>query len=121
MVGDHTHIFWDCPKIQPYWRDIKEELEKIIHIDIPFDPVFILLEKTTEQNFTKDQCYILHILLMIARKMITMCWMQPEPPTVAQWKKRCGQVQMMENMTAILQLKLPLFLRRWTPVILYMA
>lgn len=121
MVGDHTHIFWDCPKIQPYWRDIKTELEKILHMDIPFDPVFILLEKTTEQNFSKDLCYILHVLLMIARKMITMHWMQPEPPTVAQWRLRCNQVQLMENMTAILQLKLPLFLRRWTPVILYMG
>lgn len=35
MVGDHTHIFWDCPMIQTSWKDIKEELDNIFRMDIP--------------------------------------------------------------------------------------
>ena len=120
MVGDHTHIFWDCPVIQTYWKGIKEELEKIFGTDIPLDPLFFLLEKTQEELFTKDQCYMLHILLMIAKKIITINWMKPSPPTIAQWIQKVRQVNTMENMTAILQLKVPIFVRRWTPVILYL-
>ena len=61
---------------------------------------------------------MLHILLMIARKIITINWMQPSPPTKAQWIQKVKQVHTMENMSAFLQLKVPLFIRRWTPVIL---
>ena len=37
MVGDHTHIFWDCSKLQTFWKNIKEELEKILTVDLPMD------------------------------------------------------------------------------------
>ena len=63
---------------------------------------------------------MLHILLMIATKNITINWMKPSPPTLAQWIQKVRQVNTMENMTAILQLKVPIFVRRWTPVILYL-
>ncbi len=23
-IGDHTHIFWDCQKIQEFWKNIKK-------------------------------------------------------------------------------------------------
>ena len=42
MVGDHTQIFWDCPKIQIFWKKSKEELEKILAMDHPMDMLFLL-------------------------------------------------------------------------------
>lgn len=118
MVGDHTHIFWDCSVIQTYWKDIKEEVDNIFRVDLPLDPFIFLLEKIPENLLSKDQHHMLHILLMIARKIITINWMKPSPPTIAQWIQKIKQVRTMENMTAILQLKLPVFVRRWSPVIL---
>uniref|UniRef100_A0A8C5H005 Reverse transcriptase n=1 Tax=Gouania willdenowi TaxID=441366 RepID=A0A8C5H005_GOUWI len=27
LVGDYTHVFWDCPKLTNYWKDIQGEIE----------------------------------------------------------------------------------------------
>ena len=42
MVGDHTHIFWDCLKIQIFWKNVKEELEKSLAMDLPMDSVIFI-------------------------------------------------------------------------------
>ena len=61
MVGDHTHIFWGCPKIKVYWNNIKKEMDKIFRTDILLDPLSTLLDITQEQMFNRDQCYIIPI------------------------------------------------------------
>jgi len=61
---------------------------------------------------TRDQKYLLHILLMTARKMVTIKWMNSQPPTVAQWKQKLGEVYRIEALTAQLQLRSNVFLRR---------
>jgi len=43
MVGDHTHIFWDCPKLQTFWKNVKEELEKILAVDLPMDSLLFFI------------------------------------------------------------------------------
>ena len=121
MVGDHTHIFWDCPKIQAFWKNVKGELENILETHIPMDPLLFLLEVLPDHMLTTDQCYILHVLLMVARKIITINWMKPDPPTIVQWLQKVRYVYMMEHMTAQLQLRLPIFIRRWKPVIVYLS
>ena len=121
MVGDHTHIFWDCPKLQTFWKNVKEELEKILTVDLPMDSLLFLLDVFPDHLFTTEQCYILHNLLMIARKIVTINWMKPDPPMITQWLQKVKHVYMMEYMTAQLQLKVPVFTRRWTPVTDYLA
>lgn len=32
--GDPTHIFWDCPKLDQYWRDIQTEIKQIKGVDL---------------------------------------------------------------------------------------
>lgn len=44
-----------------------------------------------------------HVLLLTARKTITIKRMNPQPPTVAQWKQRLMEVNVMEALTAKLQ------------------
>ena len=66
--------------------------------------------------YTRDQKYLLHILLMTARKMVTIKWKNSQPPTVAQWKQKLGEVYGMEAPTAQLQLRSDVFLRRWLPL-----
>ena len=80
-----------------------------------------LLDVFPDHMLNAEQCYLLHVLLMIARKMITINWMKPNPPTVAQWLQKVKHVYMMEYMTAQLQLKVPIFMRRWTLVIDYLV
>ena len=118
MIGDHTHIFWGCPKLRGYWINIKKEMDKIFKSDISIDPQLALLDII--QGMNNEQGYLMHILLMVARKMITLNWMNPSPPTKEQWVQKLKQVYKMEHMTAQLQLKMEIFVRKWTPVIDYL-
>ena len=121
MVGDHLHIFWDCPMMLPFWKGIKKEIDKAMGIDLPFTPSQFLLDLTLEDMYTRDQKHLLHILLMTARKMVTVKWMNPQPPTVAQWKQKLREVYGMEALTAQLQLKADVFVRRWLPIARYLS
>ena len=103
MVGDHSHIFWDCPMMLPFWKGIKSEIDKVLGINILFTPSQFLLDLTPEGMYTRDQEHLLHILLMTAGKMVTIKWLNPQPPTVAQWKQKLREVYGMEALTAQLQ------------------
>ena len=116
MVGDHTHIFWDCPKIKRFWENIKKISEDTLRIDLPMEPQVFILDLYPSDALSADQRYLLHILLMTARKTITMNWLKPQPPTVDQWTQKLKSVYLMEYLTAQLQLKTDLFTRRWSKV-----
>ena len=119
MTGDHTHVFWACPKIQSYWTEIKNELGKIFRRDIQIEPQLALLD-ILQLAYDKEQVDILHILMMVARKMITINWMNPNPPTIQQWQQKIKQVYNMESLTAQLQMKMELFGKRWRIVADYL-
>lgn len=115
LVGDQTHIFWDCPFIQCFWNDVKGIVENLLKINSSLDPSTFLLDIFPD-GLSHDQKFLLHLLLMTARKMITISWLKPEPPTVSQWIQKVKQVYLMEQLTAQLQLKTPTVERRWRPV-----
>lgn len=112
-IGDHTHIFWDCPVISGYWKNIKEEIQKIMKREVPSNILFYLLGVVTVDSFSANQRYILHILLLIAKKMVTVSWKTVKTPSITEWKHRLKQVYLMEKMTASLQMKVDLFNQRW--------
>uniref|UniRef100_A0A3B1JK50 Uncharacterized protein n=1 Tax=Astyanax mexicanus TaxID=7994 RepID=A0A3B1JK50_ASTMX len=33
LVGDHTHIFWNCPLLLAYWKNIQNEINKCLNIE----------------------------------------------------------------------------------------
>ena len=119
MIGDHTHIFWSCPKILNYWRNVRTELGKIFKREILMDSKSSILD-IYEQEHTTDQRQIIQIIMTIARKIITLNWMKPSPPTIEQWQLKLKQIYQMEYMTAQLQIKLPKFKKRWAPVMEYL-
>lgn len=42
-IGDHTRIYWDCPKIQEFGKNLKKEM-------IPIDTVVCLLGALPKKN-----------------------------------------------------------------------
>ena len=98
FVGDQTHM------------------QNLLKVSISLDSQTFLLDIFPD-NLSQDQAFLPHLLLMTERKMITICWLNPEPPTVTQWTQKIRQVYLMERLTAQLQLKTPVFERRWGPVI----
>ena len=119
-IGDTTHIFWDCPSIQGFWDDVKKEIDIILEIDITPEPMLFLLGAIPTDLYNTDQRYILRILLLVAKKMITVNWRDVKSPTIGQWVQRLKNVYRMEQMTASLQLTMDTFVQRWTCVSRYL-
>lgn len=38
LVGDQTHIFWDCPIVQHFWTEVKGIVEKLLKVNLSWDP-----------------------------------------------------------------------------------
>lgn len=115
-----SFFFWDCPVIQGFWKRVKEETGKILQVNSPLDPLIFPLGAIPKETYSSDQRYMLQILLLIAKKMITVNWKDPKPPTITQWIQRLKRVYTMEQMTASLQWKIDTFEQRWNCITLYL-
>lgn len=77
---------------------VKEETEESLGMDIALDLLLFLLEIAPKHLFTTDQCYVMHNLLMVARKT-TINWMKSIPLTIDQWLQKVKLINMMDHMT----------------------
>lgn len=119
-IGDTTHIFWDCPVLRGFWGEIKKEIDTILEIDVALEPMLFLLGAIPKGVYNVDQRYALRILLLVAKKMITVNWREVKPPTIGQWTQRLKNVYLMERMTASLQLRMDTFMQRWSSISRYL-
>ena len=71
-IGDHTHIFWDCPILIPFWQGIQAEIQSILKIKLPLNPLHYILGLTPREDIEKRKVQLLQILLLVARKLITL-------------------------------------------------
>lgn len=80
--------------------DIKPEMEKTISVVIPMDPLKFILGRLPQTVTGKDRRYLLGILLLPARKNITLNWRKLSPPVRPQWINKLKQVCTVEYLTA---------------------
>ena len=115
---NHFHVFWACPKIQSYWGEVATEKNKIIGVNLDFSFVTLYLGIIPETVLQKDK-YLLKILLACNRKAITRKWLQPDPPTLDQWRGIIQETYCMERLTFVLRLQLEKCTERWKKWIVY--
>lgn len=119
QIGDHAHIFWDCPKLKKFWQEVQAEILTTINVNLPLDPIYYLLGLTPKGDMGKREVHLIHILLLVMRKIITLSWLKPQTPTLNQWRERLEQVYLKEKITAKLHIKTDSFLALYAPVIAY--
>lgn len=115
--ANHTHIFWLCPKLNPFWKDVFDALREVFKRNIPQTPIITLLGAIPEGLEGRDVKYLLNILLTAALKCITIRWLKPDPPTYNVWIQKIWDIYQMEQITYSLRLQKPIFIKRWKPVI----
>ncbi len=103
-----------------YWQGVKREISKVLGYDIPMHPVFFLLDGFPPDQFSKSHRFALHILLMPARKIITVNWMKVHQPALTEWTQRLNHIYIFEKMTADLQLKSDIFQQTWALIETYL-
>ena len=121
VIGDFSHIFWDCPKLQIYWKEVMRVIGEILGLNILVEPQRLILGNMHLRGLGENKLYMLRALVLVVHKMITRNWLKPHPPTLDQWSQRVKAVNCMESITAKLQFRMVIYLERWSPVIQYLT
>lgn len=75
-------MFWDCSILKPFWQGVQAEIQAILNLDLPQDPVHYMIGLSPEGDIEKRRAQLLvyNFFLLVARKMITWSWLKPLPP-----------------------------------------
>lgn len=72
--ANHFHVFWDCPIIRPYWRDVVEEIKSIVGFETNRDFCTIYLGNIAPSINVTDK-YLIKIMLAASKKAISRRWL----------------------------------------------
>ena len=98
-TANHFHVFWECPVLVEYWKEIHEHLEGAFGIVIPFRFDSLYLGNLPYDQLDSNDKKLILILLMACKKAITRKWLQPQPPTIEDWIEITHDIFRMEKLT----------------------
>ena len=80
-------MFWTCPSLEKYWRDVFQTLSQILNFELEPCPLVALLSTTGEMDalLTPVQHPALSFASLMARWALLQRWRDASPPTHAQW------------------------------------
>lgn len=79
-----AHIWWDCPIIKEFWKEILQLIKEITNKEIPEDPWTCLFHGTAE-SAKQYKTSIVPILLNAAKSQIPKNWQIMERPKIRDW------------------------------------
>lgn len=112
-AGTHFHIWWQCPVVEEFWKNIFLMASKALEITIPPDPATALLNlKPTILTHTQFQLFIQ--LSTAAKQTIAKAW-KSQNLILAEAKHRMNRALLYAKMTAIEENKINKFRKIWQP------
>uniref|UniRef100_A0A096M4L1 Uncharacterized protein n=1 Tax=Poecilia formosa TaxID=48698 RepID=A0A096M4L1_POEFO len=81
-------------------------------LNLRYDVAVVLLGDLPETLGKLDR-YLLLVLLAGARKATTRRWLDPEPPTISEWREIVGEIHTMERLTFSLRLATHKYNKYW--------
>lgn len=95
--GSLLHIWWSCPLIQPFWKEVQRIIINITTYQINLTPAQMFLHHSPIPK--KDYHHSLRLHLLNAAKMcIPPLWKSSKPPSIVEWFKRIAKVAEMEEL-----------------------
>ena len=110
--GTMLHIFWECPMLRSFWREIRRALQICLEYEIPDDPEFYLLHMNQISEKAYRETSICHPL-DAAKACITKMWKSPLAPTIEMWICKVKEISKLEELVWTAQHKQEKHLRRW--------
>ena len=98
--------------MQPLWKAVWSYLKKL-KMDLPFDPVILLLVLYLNKPKTLIQKNISTPMFIAALFTIIKIWKQPKCPSIREWIKRLGDIYTMEFYLAVKKGKILPFATVW--------
>ena len=112
--GTMMHIFWTCPSLRDFWREVALVIKELTSVEVGEDPALCLLHLTRGSIRKYRKSLIAH-LLNAAKACIPAMWRQTCPPTRQMWTARVNEIHRMELLTAALNNSEEQTRIRWSP------
>lgn len=120
QAANHYHIFWDCPSIKNYWRDIHTALKDIFKYKLSFKCKTLFFGLIPDEWPKRDK-YLINVLLTASKKSITRKWLSQESPTLNIWIDVTMDIYKMERITAFVNHNLEKFALYWEKWVTYIT
>ena len=118
-IASLTHMFWSCPCLQNYWKDIFNIISRVLNINLqphPFTAIFGLPMIDNKCLSASSQRMIAFVTLM-ARRSILLNWKEVNPPTVFQWFSQTISCLSLEKIRSVVFNSSVKFEETWRPFI----
>lgn len=118
LRGTFLHIWWECPRLRPFWLDVRAQIKAILDVDLPDSPLEFLLHvpSTPLSQYRKS---ILPHLLNAARRLIPVHWKSTHIPGRTEWMGLIDSVMAVEEWMAKCKDKFDKFYAIWATWIHY--
>ncbi len=80
VLADQGHVFWSCPSIQTFWREVAKIISKVRHFNISVSFTTLYL-RNMRDGLSKTDIYLFRVLLAASKKAITKRWLKKNSPT----------------------------------------
>uniref|UniRef100_A0A669AV81 Reverse transcriptase domain-containing protein n=1 Tax=Oreochromis niloticus TaxID=8128 RepID=A0A669AV81_ORENI len=115
--ANHSHVFWKCKHIKPYWESIAVTMKRVLGYEVPCEARVMYFG--IWENVRKEDQYLFKIMLLSSKKVITKNWLKSDPLKLEEWTDVIEEIYVMEKMTYTLRLKSDKHRKQWTKWIAY--
>lgn len=111
-VGSMIHIWWECPILQVFWREVHDIIQRVTTYTLDFAPAQYLLHHTTLPKRSYHRLLAMH-MVNAARLCIPVKWRSTSPPTIREWLTKIAKIEEMEELIYISQDRIQKFTNIW--------
>uniref|UniRef100_A0A669E9I5 Reverse transcriptase zinc-binding domain-containing protein n=1 Tax=Oreochromis niloticus TaxID=8128 RepID=A0A669E9I5_ORENI len=115
--ANHSHVFWKCKHIKPYWESIAVTMKRVLGYEVPCEARVMYFGLW--ENVRKEDQYLFKIMLLSSKKVITKNWLKSDPLKLEEWTDVIEEIYVMEKMTYTLRLKSDKHRKQWTKWMAY--
>ena len=95
--GTLLHIWWECPLIAAFWKDVHDLITSISTFTPDFTAEQYLLHLSSLPNSVYKGSIVVH-LINAAKLCIPIKWLQTSPPRISDWIRKVDHIANMEEL-----------------------
>ncbi|CAH2294201.1 Hypothetical predicted protein [Pelobates cultripes] len=112
--GTYQHIWWNCQRIEGFWREVARIAERLSNVPLPFTPEKLLFFNIPF-SLNKFKHSLLYYALTAAKSVIAGLWRTHKRPSRREWFMKIDNFHQMEELRMSTMGKLKQYLDTWEP------
>lgn len=96
VIGTFKHMFWECPPVMAFWRQVARSLSVLLGILVPCSPGILILNDFSQVKLKVVRRRTLLAGLTAAKKMVATRWKPPHCLSVHAWKSMFLDIAYLE-------------------------